>query len=614
MNRCWAIATRPGSNDVALGFDEGSVIIKMGREAPAVSMDSAGKIFYARQNEIMSAVVGRTVEGEIPDGELLQLPTKEIGRCEIFPQLIQHSPNGRLCVVLGDGEYTIYMALAWRNKAFGDAVEFVWGRGKGQYAIREKMLDASIKIFNDFKESVVFRPDFNIEGINGDGPLLAVRGKDVIAFYDWDYGTFVTQIDGIEAKDLFWSQNGSQLIISTDSSFFKLRYNQDLVNSFFDNSSGGGSTLPEEGIADAFTGAEEVSEKIRTGTWARDCFLYTNSSNKLNYCVGSLTETISHLDRTLYLLGYLPRFNRVFLMDKSHNITSYSLDLAVIDYQTAVLRQDFAAAQSIFPQIQEKDRTRVAMFLESQGHHRQALKITMDPEHRFDLAMRLGELKIAHDIAEADVDVPEHKWKAIADAALANWQFKLAEKAMWQAKDLNGLLLLYTSLADASGVENLAREAASSGRYNVAFTCLLLLNRPNECLDLLIKIGRIPEAAFMARSYVPSRVSEVIALWRQDLGTTNPRIAQSLADPSQYPNLFDSFEDSLKAEKIFTKEFSLKIEDLPSSQDYLSFLGKQERDLIQEMRNLELIEQEEDASQQPQSTNEPLEGEEETTS
>lgn len=65
----------------------------------------------------------------------------------------------------------------------------------------------------------------------------------------------------------------------------------------------------------------------------------------------------------------------------------------------------------------------------------------------------------------------------------------------------------------------------------------------------------------MARSYAPSRVSGLLALWKEDLSKTNPKIAQSLADPAEYPNLFEEFEESLKAEKYFQKEKS--IEDLP---------------------------------------------------
>jgi len=32
-----------GSNNVAIGYDEGSIMIKLGREEPAMSMDSSGK-------------------------------------------------------------------------------------------------------------------------------------------------------------------------------------------------------------------------------------------------------------------------------------------------------------------------------------------------------------------------------------------------------------------------------------------------------------------------------------------------------------------------------------------------------------------------------------------
>ena len=36
-----------------------------------------------------------------------------------------------------------------------------------QYAIRERFSDPTIKIFNDFKETVSIRPDFMTEGIHG---------------------------------------------------------------------------------------------------------------------------------------------------------------------------------------------------------------------------------------------------------------------------------------------------------------------------------------------------------------------------------------------------------------------------------------------------------------
>ncbi len=51
---CVELGTLQGSNLVALGYDEGSVLIKIGREEPVASMDSSGKIIWAKQNEIQT--------------------------------------------------------------------------------------------------------------------------------------------------------------------------------------------------------------------------------------------------------------------------------------------------------------------------------------------------------------------------------------------------------------------------------------------------------------------------------------------------------------------------------------------------------------------------------
>ena len=43
----------------------------------------------------------------------------------------------------------------------------------------------------------------------------------------------------------------------------------------------------------------KVTESVKTGLWVGDCFIYTNSVNRLNYYVGGEIVTVSHLDRTM---------------------------------------------------------------------------------------------------------------------------------------------------------------------------------------------------------------------------------------------------------------------------------------------------------------------------
>jgi len=416
MERVWTVSYMKGSNLVALGYDEGTVVLKLGREEPAASMDQNGKIIWAKHNEIQTVNIKSVTEGEIADGERLSLSTKDLGNCEIFPQTLRHNPNGRFVVVCGDGEYIIYTALAWRNKSFGQALEFVWAGDSGEYAVREST--SKIKIFKNFKETKSFRPNFNAEGIFG-GSLLAIKSRDFVCFTDWEENKIVRKID-VVPKNIFWSDNGEYIAIACEAAFYILKYNKDVVTAFVAS----GTDAGEEGIEEAFEMLYEVPEKVRTATWVGDCFIYTNANHRLNYCVGGEVVTISHLDRTMYLLGYIPRDNRLYLIDKSLNIVSYTLHLTIINYQTAVLRKDFEEASKILPKIPNEHRNRIAQFLDAQGLKEQALEVSLDADHKFELAVQLGKLEIALEIAKTAES--EQKWKQLADLCLNNGKFSLA--------------------------------------------------------------------------------------------------------------------------------------------------------------------------------------------
>ena len=69
-------------------------------------------------------------------------------------------------------------------------------------------------------------------------------------------------------------------------------------------------------MEEAFELLHEVSESVKTATWVGDCFIYNNSASRLNYCVGGEVTTMFHLDRPMYLLGYLAAQSRLYLIDK----------------------------------------------------------------------------------------------------------------------------------------------------------------------------------------------------------------------------------------------------------------------------------------------------------
>ena len=72
--------------------------------------------------------------------------------------------------------------------------------------------------------------------------------------------------------------------------------------------------------------------------------------------------------------------------------------LAVLEFQTAVVRDDIEAANEILPSIPESEHNSVARFLESQGLKEEALSVTKDPDQKFDLSLELGKLDVAYEI------------------------------------------------------------------------------------------------------------------------------------------------------------------------------------------------------------------------
>lgn len=573
FERVWTINGMRGSNNVAIGYDEGSIIIKVGREEPAMSMDvNGGKIIWAKHSEMQQVNLKALAEGiEVKDGERLPVAVKDMGACEIYPQTVAHNPNGRFVVVCGDGEYIIYTSMALRNKAFGPAQEFVWAADSSEYAIRET--SGTVKLFRNFKERKSFTPDYGAEAIFG-GQMLGVRTSAGLSLFDWESVELIRRID-VQPKAVYWNESGSLVCLATAESYFILSVDTGLIQATLEHDR---SVISEDGIEAAFDVLGEIAEEVKTGAWVGDCFIYTNSVNRINYYVGGEIVTVAHLDRAMYLLGYVPKENRLYMGDKELNVCSYALQLSVLEYQTAVMRRDFEVADRVLPTVPKEHRTRVAHFLEKQGFKEQALQVSTDPEHRFELALQIGRLDVASQLArESD---SAQKWSQLADVASSKNDLELVRECLRRANDFGGQLLLATSAGDEDMLKELAVNSEAAGKHNVAFLSEFLLGDLDRCLDILIETDRIPEAAFFARTYMPSRVQEVVELWREKLAKVNEKASQSLADPVQYENLFPGFADALKTEEYLQ---NTERGELRFARETCLVPMNSERDALQEM-------------------------------
>ncbi|KAF6163025.1 hypothetical protein GIB67_021174 [Kingdonia uniflora] len=141
------------------------------------------------------------------------------------------------------------------------------------------------------------------------------------------------------------------------------------------------------------------------------------------------------------------------------------------------------------------------------------------------------------------------KKKHLGELAMSTGKLDLAGECLQNAMDLSGMLVLYSSLGDAEGIKKLAYLAKEQGKNNVAFLYLFMLGNLEECVQLLVDSNRIPEAALMARSYLPSKVLDIVAIWKKE---------------------FDDWQVSLAVESATTEQRGI----YPSALEYLRYKSK----------------------------------------
>jgi len=377
----------------------------------------------------------------------------------------------------------------------------------------------------------------------------------------------------INAKNVYWSDSDLVVIVG-DEFFYILRYNRLAYQRAIEQN----IEISSEGLEDAFEVLSEVNESVKCGFWVGDSFVFINSANRLNFTVGNQTNTLAYFDQNMYLLGYIPKDNRIYLSDKDINIYSYSLPQSVIEFETAILREDFETAKMILPNIPSDQLNKIARFLESQKLYEMALSVSTDPEHKFTLSIQLKKLDIAFEIAKELDDISS--WKKLSEEAINAWKFDLAEECFKNAKDYEGLLMMYQACGNINGILELAAVTEQAGKNNIAFLCYLLANNTTKCIELLIKTDRITEAVLFAYTYMPSAVPELTQMWRTSL--TNGKVAESITDPIQNPDLFPDYKFALMAESAF--QIQNQSENKFKTSEYLKYKNSLDWNMIEGMK------------------------------
>uniref|UniRef100_A0A0D9YP34 Uncharacterized protein n=1 Tax=Oryza glumipatula TaxID=40148 RepID=A0A0D9YP34_9ORYZ len=92
----------------------------------------------------------------------------------------------------------------------------------------------------------------------------------------------------------------------------------------------------------------------------------------------------------------------------------------------------------------------------------------------------------------------------------------------------------------------------------------------------------------MSRSYLPSKVPEIVTLWKKDLQKVNPKAAESLADPNEYPNLFEDWQIALNVEANVAPKRGI----YAPAEEYIIHAERPNETLVEAFKNMRIHQEE----------------------
>jgi coatomer subunit beta' len=337
-----------------------------------------------------------------------------------------------------------------------------------------------------------------------------------VVFLDWTSGEVIGRIDDVQVAQILWSPQGTTVAVvaDNDKTTYLLR------------------PLVMDGSEAEFAVVGELRETtVKSGVWlTEECLLFVaGETNKvcLTYVGGSTYETLCLSPvSSLYVLGVVDG-NKVVFVDKDYKIYSVSLDQHILDYKCAIVNEQFDKAQAIFESIDVSNHSQLAVFLEQHGLPREALQITTDPEHKFNLALTLGALDVAQQVCQQQLG-NLNKWRLLGDKALTVGNIPLAVKSFEAANDAESLLLIAATTCDVALLQKTSEIANKNKLNNVALYANLLMRNSSSCMAILEKENRLAEAALLARTFATDKLPEIFPKWQAKLAKTNEKLANAL--------------------------------------------------------------------------------------
>lgn len=123
-----------------------------------------------------------------------------------------------------------------------------------------------------------------------------MKTADSICLYDFETQNFIRKID-TSPNHVIWNEKSNLLCLICEDITYVLKVFPQKVATYIENYESNSKKEDDEGCEEGFEIFNEINDKIVSGLFIDDVFIFVNSKNKVNYIINNQIFPITTLEK-----------------------------------------------------------------------------------------------------------------------------------------------------------------------------------------------------------------------------------------------------------------------------------------------------------------------------
>jgi coatomer protein complex subunit alpha (xenin) len=419
--RFWCCACHPKDALLVAGHDRGIVLLKFAKERPPYDVQGNSVLWLQEKELHVIDVISKAQDRPIPAHEGARSVAWNTARNLVLVSYV--ADDGEHCDLVEMGKPSPVVTLegtsaVWLSR--GSAATLSTSKDKllvseiGGSSVRSVSIPRCSRIFSATTQRV----------------FLASRTSLIL--FDVPRSQVISEVKFGDAKLLVFDEQKERICSRNSSSILTAHADLSQFNVF------------------------NESCKIKSCCWWGSAVLYT-TRNHLKYIVSGNNGVVCSLPRVLYLIK--SSGDTAWFVTRDGVLFKREIEMSEVRLKAALSQNK---SDDVARRIIAENRPIGFSIMEFAAQNQRfeiAAALAEDPQKRFEMTVRAGDLQAAAAVADEIDD--KAIYKQLSQAALEVGRFTLAETALRKAEDFDNLAFLYVLSGETEKLHRLAKQTSS---------------------------------------------------------------------------------------------------------------------------------------------------------